>query len=126
MNNVNVSGTIVNLPCRYFKTKNGNKVVNNQIDVARGSGNYSDRIDFTAWGELAELLTKANQDSIVELSGELRVENFTDKSGKKQRKVVILATKVDFSKIDVEEVAEQDFVGENLDNIQISEDDLPF
>lgn len=119
-----LSGQIVNHPIKYFKTKNGNKVLNNQIDVARNNTSYADRINFTAWGELAELLTKANQDSIVELSGEWRVESFKDKKGNQVRRDVLLVDKVDFVKIDIEEVAEQEFVGENLPDI--SEDDLPF
>lgn len=126
MNKVIISGTIVNFPVKYFKTKNNKKVLNNQIDVLRNNSSYADRINFSAWGELAELLTKANQDSIVELSGEWRVENFKDKSGHSVRKDVLLVDKVDFVKIDIEEVAEQEINGENLDSIEISDDDLPF
>lgn len=126
MNKVIISGTIVNFPVKYFKTKNNKKVLNNQIDVLRNNSSYADRINFSAWGELAELLTKANQDSIVELSGEWRVENFKDKNGHSVRKDVLLVDKVDFVKIDIEEVAEQEINGENLDSIEISDDDLPF
>lgn len=124
MNKVIVSGQIVNHPIRYFKTKNGNKVLNNQIDVARNNTTYCDRINFTAWGELADLLTKANQDSIVELSGEWRVENFKDKKGNNIHKDILLVDKVDFAKIDIEEVTQSDIDELPLPNI--SEDDLPF
>ena len=126
MNKVMLSGTIVNHPVRYFLTKNKKKVVNNQIDVLRNNTTYADRINFTAWGECAELLTKANAESIVELSGEWRIENFKDKKGNAVHKDVLLVDKVDFVKIDIEEVAEQEFVGDSLDKIEITDDDLPF
>lgn len=126
MNKVIVSGVIVNLPARWLKTKTGKKVMSNQIDVNRTESSFADRINFTAWGELAELLTKANQDSIVELSGEWRVDNYTDKKGNKARKDILLVDKVDFIKLDIQEVEEKDIIGENLENIEITDDDLPF
>lgn len=126
MNKVILSGTILNHPIKCIKTKNGKKVLNNQIEVSRSKSSFTDYINFTAWGELAELLTKANENTIVELSGEWRVENFKDKNGNAVRRDVLLVDKVDFVKIDIEEVQEQDFIGNNLEGIEISEDDLPF
>lgn len=122
MNRVDLSGTIVKLPCQCFKTKKGNKVVNNQIEVMRDGQTFGDRFFFTAWGENAELLTKANSNSIVEISGKLRTETFTDKNKNKITKTVVVVEKVDFIQLEVEEVNDT----RNLDSIEITDDDLPF
>ena len=117
MNKVIVSGRL-KFGGEAKTSKNGNKYFRDKIVVDRADGKTYDEIWFIAFGEEALLLAHAVQNSVIELTGEWRV-NY-DKQAKKEEHYLFV------KEVQVNEVYEEAPMVEDDIPIDMPDDDLPF
>lgn len=123
-----------NLELKYTTTNKA--IIETNIAIKRGFTDETDFINIQVWGKQAENLAKyCGKGSKIAIDGELRIDSFDGRDGKKVYKTYILVGSVEFldtkkKENKVEEVQEvknetdafQDFANE----VEIEESMLPF
>ena len=129
MNQVIILGNITN-DLELRATSTGTSIVSFSLAVRRDKDN-TDFIPCSAFGKTAELLKKyCSKGSKLAVSGSLRQNSYTDKEGNKRSSLNVLVNTIQLLDKKKEESKSDPFeemskvVGAN--NIEITEDDLPF
>lgn len=128
MNQVIILGNITN-DLELRATSTGTNIVSFNLAVRRDKDN-TDFIPCSAFGKTAELLNKyCSKGSKLAVSGSLRQNSYTDKEGNKKSSLNVLVNTIQLLDKKKEEKSDPfeemgKVVGAN--NIEITEDDLPF
>lgn len=108
-----------NLELRY--TKDNKPVIETVLAVRRGFTDETDFINIQVWGKQAENLAKyCGKGSKIAIDGELRIDSFDGRDGKKVYKTYILVGSVEFldTKKKENKVEEKQEVVNNTDIFQ--------
>lgn len=138
MNQINLIGRITKeLELRY--TQNNKAVCDFSIAVNRNYTNEAgereaDFINIQVWGKQAENLKKyQGKGSLICVNGSLRVDNY-EVEGQRKYKTYVLSNQIEFLTNKSNEVSDEanepkeddPFAKVNVQNIPISDDELPF
>ena len=139
MNQINLTGRITkDLELRY--TQSNKSVCKFTLAVNRVGQDETDFIICVVWGKQAENLEKyQGKGSLIGITGSLRVDKYQDKDGNNRYNTYVLANNVEYleskkskengTDINVasnEPTKQTDSFAEFGEEIQISDDDLPF
>lgn len=123
-----------NLELKYTTTNKA--ILETNIAIKRGFTDETDFINIQVWGKQAENLAKyCGKGSKIAIDGELRIDSFDGRDGKKVYKTYILVGSVEFldTKKKENKVEEKQEVVDNTDpfedfanEIEIEESMLPF
>ena len=123
-----------NLELKYTTTNKA--IIETNIAIKRGFTDETDFINIQVWGKQAENLAKyCGKGSKIAIDGELRIDSFDGRDGKKVYKTYILVGSVEFldTKKKENKVEEKQEVVNNTDifqnfanEIEIEESMLPF
>ena len=123
-----------NLELKYTTTNKA--ILETNIAIKRGFTDETDFINIQVWGKQAENLAKyCGKGSKIAIEGELRVDSFDGRDGKKVYKTYIYVNSVEFLDTkkkenkaeEKQEVADNTDVFQNFANeIEIEESMLPF
>ena len=123
-----------NLELKY--TTNNKAILETNIAIKRGFTDETDFINIQVWGKQAENLAKyCGKGSKIAIDGELRIDSFDGRDGKKVYKTYILVGSVEFLDTKKKEnkaeekqevVNEIDAFRDFADEVEITENDLPF
>lgn len=123
-----------NLELKYTTTNKA--MLETNIAIKRGFTDETDFINIQVWGKQAENLAKyCGKGSKIAIDGELRIDSFDGRDGKKVYKTYILVGSVEFldtkkkeNKVEEkQEVADNTDVFQNFANeVEIEESMLPF
>lgn len=123
-----------NLELKYTTTNKA--ILETNIAIKRGFTDETDFINIQVWGKQAENLAKyCGKGSKIAIDGELRIDSFVGRDGKKVYKTYILVGSVEFldTKKKENKVEEKQEVVNNTDifqdfanEIEIEESMLPF
>lgn len=123
-----------NLELKYTTTNKA--MLETNIAIKRGFTDETDFINIQVWGKQAENLAKyCGKGSKIAIDGELRIDSFDGRDGKKVYKTYILVGSVEFldtkkkeNKVEEkQEVADNTDVFQNFANeVEIKESMLPF
>ena len=123
-----------NLELKY--TTNNKAILETNIAIKRGFTDETDFINIQVWGKQAENLAKyCSKGSKIAIEGELRVDSFDGRDGKKVYKTYILVGSVEFldTKKKENKVEEKQKAVDNTDvfqdfanEVEIEESMLPF
>ena len=123
-----------NLELKYTTTNKA--ILETNIAIKRGFTDETDFINIQVWGKQAENLAKyCGKGSKIAIDGELRIDSFDGRDGKKVYKTYILVGSVEFLDTKKKEnkaeekqevVNEIDAFRDFADEVEITENDLPF
>lgn len=123
-----------NLELKYTTTNKA--IIETNIAIKRGFTDETDFINIQVWGKQAENLAKyCGKGSKIAIDGELRIDSFDGRDGKKVYKTYILVGSVEFldTKKKENKVEEKQEVVNNTDifqdfanEVEIEESMLPF
>ena len=123
-----------NLELKY--TTNNKAILETNIAIKRGFTDETDFINIQVWGKQAENLAKyCGKGSKIAIDGELRIDSFDGRDGKKVYKTYILVGSVEFldTKKKENKVEEKQKAVDNTDvfqdfanEVEIEESMLPF
>ena len=123
-----------NLELKYTTTNKA--IIETNIAIKRGFTDEKDFINIQVWGKQAENLAKyCGKGSKIAIDGELRIDSFDGRDGKKVYKTYILVGSVEFLDTKKKEnkaeekqevVNEIDAFRDFADEVEITENDLPF
>jgi len=134
MNKIILTGRITADP-ELRSTQTGKYVSQFNLAVNRlGASEGQQGVDFITivlWNKLAENFCKyQKKGNLILVEGELRLDNYKDKDGNSKTKVYVLSNNVEYlSKVEKKEESESSFGSTGTlkqDEIELSDDDLPF
>ena len=124
MNQVILSGT-VEKQIIMKKSKNGNTYMSNTIKVSRETNpSMCDYVDFICFGECAKMLENSYQGAMIEISGELQCNNYTDRNGNKCKSFSVRVNKLQLLDVAVNNDVDMD-LDYGDDDVE-AVDELPF
>lgn len=124
MNTITISGRITNL-LELKKTNNDKKYVLNTLAVRRDEKN-TDFIKFVVWNHQAEYLSKyGNKGDKAVISGSLQVSQY-ESNGQKREDYRVVANSIELMSANKKESKQEEVVENQVQDFNITEDDLPF
>lgn len=127
MNKIILTGRITK-DIELRATGNGTDVASYQLAVRRDKDN-TDFINITTFGEFAKILCKyCHKGDMIGIEGRLQINNYTDKDGNNKNSYSVISEKVEFlnTKKDEESKSTQGVQSIKQDEIELTDDDLPF
>ena len=134
MNNVFLIGRMTNdveLRANEAGTSKGQFTLAVNRKGAKEGTQQTDFINIVVWNKQAENLSKyMGKGSQIGIEGSIRVDNYTDKDGNKRTYNYVLAQSIQYlseSKGVKEEIKQEEPMESfKMDDLQLSDDDLPF